>query len=117
MVNDVLRQDLETTKERVAKLETSMEEIRAELKQKSISDARIEQILETLQTQIQIVQTDTREIRNEMMKLVMKIVEDSQKDDNEEKLFYRKLIIGSVTIFATIVLAAFGISRVINIFQ
>ena len=47
----------------------------------------------------------------------MKMVEDNQKDDNEEKIFYRKLIIGSITVFATIVLAAFGISKAITIFQ
>lgn len=110
---EVLRSEIEATKERVEKVEIALDEIRTELRDKSIADARIQQILETMQGTIQLVQTDTREIRNEMMKLILKAIEQNQKDDTAEKAFYRKLIVTTVSVLITITLAAFGISKLI----
>lgn len=110
----VLEKELEATKSRVDKVEIEIHGIREELKIKSISDAKIQQILETMQGTIQLVQTDTREIRNEMMKLILKAMEQNQHDDKAEKAFYRKLIITAGSVLITIVLAAFGISQLIT---
>lgn len=114
MSHDVLKKDLEATKERVKKVEMTLGDIQEELKAKSISDAKIQQILETMQGTIQLVQTDTREIRNEMMKLILKAIEQNNQDDKQEKAFYRKLIITAGSVLITIVLAAFGISQLIT---
>ncbi len=109
--------DYENLEERLSKVENSVEEIRVELKEKSVQDAKMEKMMETVQSTILLVQSDTKEIRNEMMKLVMTALDKSTEDGNAEKVFYRKLIIGSVTILGTIVLAAFGITKIMPFFQ
>lgn len=107
----VLEKELAATKSRVDKVEIEIHGIREELKVKSIADAKIQQILETMQGTIQLVQTDTREIRTEMMKLILKAIEQNNEQTTYEKTFYRKLIITTVSVLITIVLAIFGINK------
>lgn len=110
---EVLAKEVQDHKERLEKLEEALDEIRADLKQKSINDARIEEILKVVQQNITIVQTDTKDIKAEMMKLVYKAIEQNQTNNQDEKSFYRKLIITCISVIVSIILSALGISKLI----
>lgn len=110
---EALQRDLESTKERVARIEEKVDSISNELKEKSVSDARIEQSLQIMQNSIQIMQNDMKEIREKMMDLLLKALDQNSNNTQDEKAFYRKLIISCVTVLVTILLSILGISKII----
>jgi hypothetical protein len=72
--------DHNTIEDRVCRLEDAISEIRLELKQKAITDAKIEKSIEIMTQTIAMVQTDTKELRGGLLDLVSKTLQKTQED-------------------------------------
>lgn len=125
----------ENLEQRVDKLEEAIQDIRKELKQKAVTDARIEESIKLMSDTLKIVQTDTSELRSELLSLVTTTLERTREDlatflsvsqsseektkefyrtnEQKDKDFYRKLITSCIAVFITIVLAFFGLKAIL----
>lgn len=65
---------------RLRKVEEAIIEIREELKTRAISDARMEKTIDMMLQTLQTVQSDTKELRTDLLALVGKTLEKTQED-------------------------------------
>jgi histidinol-phosphate/aromatic aminotransferase/cobyric acid decarboxylase-like protein len=65
---------------RVTQLEEAINEIRQELKTRAISDARMEKTIDMMMQTLTHVQSDTKELRTDLLGLVAKTLEKTQED-------------------------------------
>lgn len=101
--------------------------IQTELRDKSVADAKIASTMDVVSRDTAEVKTMVNTISTKLLDAVLKDRERSveaerldaeaeRKDDQSDKKFYQKVILVCLAALITIVLAAFGISKIIPLF-
>jgi hypothetical protein len=73
------------------------------------------QIVE-ISTKLDLMHTDLKESKQNTYKLLEKVLADNDENTKSNTNFYKKLVIACFSVLGTVVLAAFGITKIIPLF-
>ena len=69
-----------------------------------------------ISTKLDLIHSDLKDSKDKTFELLNKVLDNNNTTVQSNTNFYKKLIIGCVTVLGTIVLAAFGITKLIPLF-
>lgn len=103
----VLKQDLDGTKKRVDKLEHNVEIIGKTLNEISVTNAQRDSTLET-------IKNNTQQTNDRLLHLLERSMDTGNKNSLNGKKFYQRLILTLISTLTTLLLAAYGASKLIS---
>lgn len=90
-----------------------LSDIQDRLNKKTSEDARIAALVEFTKSEVEEVKTTLNVMNDKLLDAVLRGNDAKRTSDEDEKSFYRKVLIACISVLGTIVLAAFGVSKLI----
>lgn len=100
-----IQDDIKVVHKRIDKMDAIIEDIGDELKHKAVKDAEVRQMLKGMDEKL-------NSVNNQLLDVLKDAIKNSQSSTKDEKIFYRKVIIGSLTFIFMVLGAAWGLKQI-----
>lgn len=112
---DQLVEDLKSVTKRVENLEDSMRSVNDELKGVAVANATRDSILTAMQNTLNSIQSSTQLTNERLLAMLDKNLDKRDVAIIDDKKFLQRLLLGCFTVLVTILLGAYGISKLVTL--
>ena len=123
----------------VEQINITLSTMNTELRKKSENDVKMSLQVDTMVRDVSEVKCSVKEMNSKLLDTLIKVMDEDKKDRNNDEAeerkyadrekervaserraeveFYRKLILGCLAVGGTIILSAYGISKIVPVFN